>query len=167
MKMSAVEDLAYGRLQDFPIVIAGMPASTRERWFAFGLIIFLLVAFLIITPFASVPLARVDAFIPVLQTVLCVADVITAALLFAQYTIEPMHGILALACGYMFSGLFAFLQTLAFPGAYGPAGLFGDLSTAPYLFFLWHIAFPLAVMSMLSQRIRANARMCPTLHPQS
>src|SRR6478672_2980610 len=52
----------------------------------------------------------------------------------------------ALAIGYIFSGLFAFLQTLAFPGAYSPSGLMGDqLSSAPYLFILWHIAFPLAV----------------------
>ena len=57
-----------------------------------------------------------------------------------------MPGLLALASGYIFSGLFAFLQTLAFPGAYAPSGLIGDpLSSAPYLFFLWHIAFPLAV----------------------
>jgi signal transduction histidine kinase len=146
MKTSSVEDLAYGRPQDFPIVIASMPASARERRFAFGVIIFLLVAFLIIVPFASVPLARVDAFIPVLQTVLCVAELITSALLFAQYSVEPMHGVLALACGYMFSGLFAFMQTFAFPGAYARAGLFGDLSTAAYLFCLWHIAFPVAVI---------------------
>ena len=146
MKTSTVEDLAYGRRQDFPVVIASMPASTRERRLAFGVILLLLVAFLIIVPFARVPLARVDAFIPVIQTVLCVADLITAALLFAQYSIEPLRGVLALACGYMFSGLFAFMQTFAFPGAYAPAGLFGDLSTAAYLFCLWHIAFPLAVI---------------------
>ena len=146
MKTSTVEDLAYGRRQDVPIVIASMPASTRERRFAFGVIVFLLAAFLIIAPFASVPLARVDAFIPVLQSVLCVAELITAALLFAQFSVEPMHGVLALACGYMFSGLFAFLQTFAFPGAYAPAGLFGNLSTAPYLFCFWHIAFPLGVI---------------------
>jgi hypothetical protein len=167
MKTSSVEDLAYGRRQEFPIVIASIPASARERRFAFGVIILLLVTFLIIAPFASVPLARVDAFIPVIQTVLCVADLTTAALLFAQYSIEPLRGVLALACGYMFSGLFAFMQTLAFPGAYAPAGLFGDPSTAAYLFCLWHIAFPLAALSMLSQGIRAKARMCPTVQPQS
>jgi signal transduction histidine kinase len=134
-----------------------MPASTRERWFAFGVIIFLLVAFLIIVPFASVPLARIDAFIPVLQTVLCAAELITAALLFAQYSIEPLHGALALACGYIFSGLFALLQTLAFPGAYAPAGLFGDLSTAPYLFCLWHIAFPIGVIIYALSKDTAKA----------
>lgn len=146
MKTSSVEDLAYGRRQDFPIVIASMPASTRERRSALGVIVLLLVTFLIIAPFASVPLARIDAFIPVLQTVLCIADLITATLLFAQFSIEPLRGVLALACGYMFSGLFAFMQTFAFPGAYAPAGLFGDLSTAAYLFCLWHIAFPLSII---------------------
>jgi hypothetical protein len=80
MKTSDVEELAYDRREDFPIVIASMPASTRERRFAFGVIVLLLVAFPIIMPFARVPLARVDAFIPVIQTVLCVADLITAAL---------------------------------------------------------------------------------------
>jgi signal transduction histidine kinase len=147
MKTSSVEDLAYGRRQDFPIVIASMPASTRERRSALGVIIILLITFLIIAPFASVPLARIDAFIPVLQTVLCIADLITAALLFAQFSIEPLRGVLALACGYIFSGLFAFLQTFAFPGAYAPAGLIGNpLSSAGYLFCLWHIAFPLSVI---------------------
>jgi hypothetical protein len=115
MKTSDVEELAYDRREDSPIVIASMPASTRERRFAFGVIVLLLVAFLIIVPFASVPLARVDAFIPVIQTVLCVADLITAALLFAQYSIEPLRGVLALACGYMFSGYLHLCKHLRSP----------------------------------------------------
>ena len=83
---------------------------------------------------------------PALQTVLCFTDLITAALLFSLYSIQPLTGLLALGCGYILSGLFAFLQTLAFPGAYSPSGLIGDqLNSAPYLFILWHIAFPLAV----------------------
>ena len=94
MKTSSVEDLAYGRQKDFPIVIASMPASTRERRSALGVIVLLLVTFLIIAPFASVPLAQIDAFIPVLQTVLCIADLITATLLFAQFSIEPLRGVL-------------------------------------------------------------------------
>jgi hypothetical protein len=79
--------------------------------------------------------------------------------LFSLYSIQPLPGLLALASGYIFSGLFAFLQTLAFPGAYSPSGLIGDqLSSAPYLFFLWHIAFPLAVTvyALSDDRARAN-----------
>ena len=132
---------------DFPVVIANMPASAAERRVAFALIIFLLVVFMVAAPFAGVPLRRVDAFIPVLQSVLCIAELITAILVFAQYSIQPQLGLLALACGYIFSGLFAFLQTLAFPGAYAPNGLIGDpLKSAPYLFCLWHVAFPIAII---------------------
>ena len=131
---------------EFPLVIAATPASQQERRIALAIILLLAVVFIVIAPFASVQLPRVDAFVPALQTVLCVTDLITAALLFSLYSIQPLPGLLALASGYIFSGLFAFLQTLAFPGAYSPSGLIGDqLSSAPYLFILWHIAFPLAV----------------------
>jgi Membrane-associated sensor, integral membrane domain len=60
--------------------------------------------------------ARVGAFVPVVQTVMSAADLITAILLFAQYSIRPQLALLALASGYIFSGSFAFLQTLAFRG---------------------------------------------------
>ena len=104
------------------------------------------VAALFVGPFASVQAARVDAFIPVLQTVICVADLATAFLLLAQYKIQPQRALLVLAGGYMCSGLFAFLQTLAFPGAYAPGGLIGDGSnSAAWLFVLWRTPFPAAV----------------------
>jgi hypothetical protein len=114
---------------DFPLVIATMPATARQRVIAVGMAIFLIVAAALIAPFASIQLPRVDAFIPVLQTVVGVADLVTATLLFAQFSIQPQLALLALASGYIFSGSFAFLQTLSFPGAYAPVGLFGDAST--------------------------------------
>ena len=106
--------------QDFPLVIATMPATDRQRAIAVGIVILLIVAAAIIAPFASIQVARVDAFIPVLQTVVFAADLITAVLLFAQFSIQPQLALLALASGYMFSGSFAFLQTLAFPGGGTP-----------------------------------------------
>ena len=114
------EDSVQTEGQDFPLVIATMPATKRQRAIAVGIVILLTVAAAVIAPFASIQVARVDAFIPVLQTVLSVADLITAALLFAQFSIQPQLAILALASGYIFSGSFAFLQTLAFPGALRP-----------------------------------------------
>ena len=100
-----------------------------------------------VVPFAHLPLARIDAFVPVLQTVMCIVDLITAVLLFAQYSIVPKRALLAVACGYVFSGMFAFLQTLAFPGAYSPSGLIGDgVSTAAWFFVLWHGSFALSVV---------------------
>ena len=146
MQTSKPKKLTAASLDEFPLIIAATPATKQERRVALAIILILTLVFIVIAPFAGVKLPRVDAFVPALQTVLCVTDLITAALLFSLYSIQPLPGLLALASGYIFSGLFAFLQTLAFPGAYAPSGLIGDpLSSAPYLFFLWHIAFPLAV----------------------
>jgi len=96
----AIRDLAAGARQDFPIVIAAMPISTRQRRIALSFIILLSIALVIVAPFARVPAARFDAFLPVVQTVMCVIDLITAALLFAQYSIFPRRGVLAIASGY-------------------------------------------------------------------
>jgi signal transduction histidine kinase len=147
MSRGTVGELGQEAGHDFPVVISNMPASAAERRVAFALIAFLFIIFGMVTPFARVPLPRVDAFIPVIQTVVCIAELVTAVLLFAQYSIQPQIGLLALASGYVLSGLFAFLQTLAFPGAYAPNGLIGDpLISTVYLFCLWHVALPTAVL---------------------
>ena len=159
MQTNKPKKLAAASPDEFPLIIAATPASKQERRVALAVILILALVFIIIAPFASIQLPRVDAFVPALQTVLCVTDLITAALLFSLYSIQPLPGLLALASGYIFSGLFAFLQTLAFPGAYSPSGLIGDqLSSAPYLFILWHIAFPVAVIvyAFSDDRPRAN-----------
>src|SRR5260221_13195598 len=134
--------------QDFPLVIATMPATERQRTIAVGIVILLTVAAAVIAPFASIQVAQVDAFIPVLQTVVSVADLVTAVLLFAQFSIQPQLALLALASGCIFSGSFAFLQTLAFPGAYAPAGLIGDGPNTPaWIYVLWHTTFPAAILA--------------------
>ena len=159
MQTGKPKKLTVASLDEFPLIIAATPATKQERRVALAIILILALVFIVIAPFASVQLPRVDAFVPALQTVLCVTDLITAALLFSLYSIQPLPGLLALASGYIFSGLFAFLQTLAFPGAYAPSGLIGDqLSSAPYLFILWHIAFPVAVIvyALSDDRPRTN-----------
>src|SRR5260370_16713205 len=75
--------------RDFPLVIATMPATERQRTIAVGIVILLTVAAAVIAPFASLQVARVDAFIPLLQTLLRVAALITAALLFSLLSLTP------------------------------------------------------------------------------
>jgi signal transduction histidine kinase len=85
-------------------------------------------------------------------------DLLTAALLFAQYSIHPVRAVLAVAGGYVFSGLFAFIQTLAFPGGYAPAGIIGDgLNSAAWFFVLWHTTFPLALIVYVVSKDRDDA----------
>jgi hypothetical protein len=68
---------------DFPVVVATMPINQRDLNLALTAIIVLLIGTLIWAPFASVQLARIDAFIPVIQSLMCVADLITATILFS------------------------------------------------------------------------------------
>lgn len=133
---------------DFPVVVATMPINQRNFNLALIAVIVLLVGTLLCwAPFASVQLARIDAFIPVIQSLMCVADLLTATILFSQYAVQPKSSLLMLAGGYIAGGLFAFLQTLAFPGSYATTGLFGDgIDTPAWLFVLWHTSFPLGVI---------------------
>jgi signal transduction histidine kinase len=150
----------FQKEEDLPLIIANLPATAQQRAIAVGVAVFLIVAVAIIAPFASIQLGPVDAFIPVLQTALSIADFITATLLFAQYSIQPQRALLALASGYIFSGSFAFLQTLAFPGGYASAGLIGDGPNSPaWIFVLWHTTFPAAILVYaLSKDAKAAAR---------
>jgi hypothetical protein len=154
---TAVESSFVRSDRDLPIVIADKPTSTRDRNIALAAIVALAIIDTIAIPFANVHLARVDAFIPVLQTVMCAIDLLTAALLFAQYSIHPVRGVLAVASGYVFSGLFAFIQTLAFPGGYAPTSIIGDgLNSAAWFFVLWHTTFPLPLMAYVLSKDRGD-----------
>ena len=141
------ESPADAGADDFPIVITTMPANARHYKIAFGGFIILMVVIAILMPFATIQLPSVDAFLPVTQTVMCIVDLLTAAFLFAQYSAQPRRALLALAGGFVSSGLFAFLHTLAFPRAYGPGAVIGDnLNSSSWIFLFWHTVFPLAVI---------------------
>ena len=116
MNKDAPGELAHDEGKGVPALIASIPASAQQRRVAFGIVIFLSVVFAIVLPFAQVRTARLDVFIPVVQTIICVADLITAVLLFAQYSIQPQRALLALASGYIFSGLFAFFANARLSG---------------------------------------------------
>ena len=149
MQQDASRELAHDDGNDIPALIASMPVSLRQRRVALGIVVFFSMVFVVAIPFASRQVGRIDAFIPVVQSIICVTDIITAALLLAQYSIQPQLALLALAGGYLCGGLFAFLQTLEFPGAYSATGglLGGGLSGAAWLFGFWRIIFAAAVIA--------------------
>jgi signal transduction histidine kinase len=133
--------------QDFPLAIATIPATVQQRRAAVSIVIALVIITALVAPFANTQLGRVDAFVPVLQTVLATADVITAVLLLAQYVILPQRALLAVAAAYLCSASFAFLQTLSFPGGYAPVGLIGDgTNTSAWFFVFWHVTYPLGIL---------------------
>jgi signal transduction histidine kinase len=164
MKPDTPRELAPDAGGYSPALIASIPASVQQRRSALGIVIFFSVVFALVVPFAPQQVGRVDAFIPVVHSIICVTDLITAVLLFAQYTIQPQPALLALASGYISGGLFAFLLTLEFPGAYTTTGglLGGGSSGAAWLFNFWRITFALAVIAYVLLKDANDASSQPT-----
>jgi hypothetical protein len=89
-------------------VLSNLSPSVAQRRFAFGVVLVLLVVFVIVAgPLWTLPLRRIDAFIPAYGTAIFVIDAITAALLFAQFSVLRSGALLALANGYLLTALIA------------------------------------------------------------
>ncbi len=143
-----------------------MPASRSERKLAIALIAISAIFFAVCLPFARTPLARVDAFIPIYASALCINDAITALLLFGQFSILRSKAILALALGYTFTALMTAIHALSFPGLFSPAGLLGGgTQTTVWLYMFWHGGFPLFVIAyaLLKDRRPVSASARPLL----
>src|SRR2546423_10336386 len=125
-----------------------LPATRSQRRFAAGVVGASLLVFLAIAPFAKTQLAAVAGFIPTYEAALVVTDLVTAALLFAQFNFFRSRSLLLLACGYLFTGAIATAHALTFPGLFAATGLLGAGSqTTAWLYMFWHGGFPLFVIA--------------------
>src|SRR5262245_7506141 len=86
--------------------IASLPPSPAQRRLALGVVLALTAGFAVTAgPLSTVPLPRIDAFIPMYGAAMFVNDSITAVLLFAQFSIRRSHALLAISSGYLFTAL--------------------------------------------------------------
>lgn len=124
------------------------PASPSQKRFAAVVVVVSATAFMAAVPFARQPLTPVPAFIPFYEAALVTNDLITAALLFGQFGFFRWPPLLALAAGYLFTGLIAVAHALSFPGLFTPSGLLGaGPQTTAWLYMFWHAGFPLFVIA--------------------
>ena len=126
--------------------LSTLPAGRVERNLALAVVAVSGAIFVVIAPFAKVPLGQVSAFIPIYQSALVVNDLITAVLLFGQFGCLRARGLLLLGIGYLFTAFMAVAHLLTFPGLFSKTGLLGagPQSTA-WLYMFWHAGFPLVV----------------------
>ena len=139
---------------DVPLVsLSKLPATAHQRRVTFAVAISLLVAFGISASFADVQLPRYDGYLPAIESMVFVNDLITAVLLFAHYSISPSRSVLALACGYLYTALIVIPHMLTFPGAFTPAGLLGAGSqTSAWLYYLWGAGPPAGAIAYSALR---------------
>jgi hypothetical protein len=124
------------RLQRFR---PGLPSPSRQLCSSL---------FITIAPFAGMPLSALNIFFPLLDAIVFVTDLITAVLLFSQFSIAGSRPLLALANGYFFTALIVVPHALTFTGAFSPTGLLGaNIQTGSWLFIFWHIGFAAALLA--------------------
>jgi signal transduction histidine kinase len=123
-----------------------LPPTPRQSLAAATVTALVLLGFAAIAPFASVQLAQLNAFFPTLDAFVFVTDLITAALLFAQFSVSRSRALLALASGYLFTAFIVVPHALTFAGALSPTGLLGaNIQTGSWLFIFWHVGFSLSL----------------------
>ena len=122
------------------------PPSRHDVRAGIVVVSLLFVACLLILPVRDTRLAEVTAFIPVVNSVMFVGELIIAAMLYAQATVFRSRALVVLASGYAFVAMLLVPLALTFPGAFADEGLLGaGINTAGWLATLRRIAFPVCV----------------------
>jgi signal transduction histidine kinase len=165
MGMTAVIDNESDRSAP---LLSDLPPTAFQTWFAVAVAAVALVAFITIAPFAGMPLRALNIFFPLLDAIVFVTDLITAVLLFSQFSIAGSRPLLALANGYFFSGLIVVPHALTFTGAFSATGLLGaNIQTGSWLFIFWHIGFAAALLAYALLTIDNRAQPLSAARAQS
>jgi signal transduction histidine kinase len=136
------------QFDDQQLLLATLPPSKAQTRLAIGVVAALFVAFLLTIPFTNVQLPRVDAFIPAFETAIIFNDLVTAALLFAQFSVVRSRALLVLAAGFLYTAFIVIPHALTFPGTFAPTGLLGaGLQTTAWIYYFWHAGAPVAVIA--------------------
>ena len=127
--------------------LASTPADRVQKRLAFAVVVVSAIVFLSLLPFVRTPLVKMPAFIASYEAALAIIDLITAILLFGQFTRFRSWALLALACGYLFNTFIIVAHALTFPGVFSESGLLSAGSqTTVWLYVFWHGSFPLFVL---------------------
>jgi signal transduction histidine kinase len=130
------------------LLLFTMPPNRRQLRITAAVAATLFIACIATVPFRERELTPVPSFIPIVDATLLLSDLITATLLFAQVSVVRSPALLALAAGYLFTGLIILPHALTFPGAFSEAGLLGaGVNTTIWLYYFWHTGLPLAVIT--------------------
>ncbi len=140
------------------ISLAYLPPTPRQTRLALAGAFVLLAGFAVLIPFVTAPLPLAYNFIPALDAVIFITDLITASLLMAHFSITRSRALLALACGYLFSAALVVAHGLTFPGPV-PAGYLHESNHANFrIYLLWHLGLPAALFAYVWFRDRDRTK---------
>src|SRR3954464_7637962 len=125
-----------------------LPPTARQTRWAIAVTAIVLAGFIAVIPVVTHPLGELNAFFPSLDAIVFVSDLVTAVLLYSQFSVSRSRALLALASGYLFTALIVVPHALTFAGAFSPTGLLGaNIQTGSWLFIFWHLGFGAALLA--------------------
>jgi signal transduction histidine kinase len=142
------------------------PPNRAQARLGIVIVILIAAAFIATLPLGNLPLGEIRAFVPTMNAVILVGELIIAALLYAQASIFRSRALTILATCYVFTALLLLPHSLAFPGAFSPQGLLGGgVSTPTWIYMPRRAAFPLAALLYVWFRRRELTRQFGTERP--
>ena len=110
-------------------------------------------ALLLILPVHGIQLHEIEAFVPMIDAIMFVCELITATLLYAQAVVFRSRALTVLATGFVFGALLLVPHALTFPGAFAPDGLLdAGVNTTAWIFTVRRAAFAIAVILYVQLR---------------
>ena len=129
-------------------VLSNLSPSPAQKRLALFVVLCILAVYVLITAglFSNFRPVQIEAFLPAYTAAMIVNDAITAAMLFAQFSILRSRAILMIASGYLFTALILIPWVLTIPGGFAPRGLIGGFQSTSGLYLFWHAGFALFVI---------------------
>jgi PAS domain S-box-containing protein len=127
--------------------LLSLPPTRRQTQSVIAVAICQIAGLALLVPFAAVQVRQINGFIPVVEGIEFVSNLVTSVLLLSQFAIHRPSALLILGCGYLLSALIIIPYALSFPGAFSPLALPGaGLQTTAWLAWFWHIPFAMALL---------------------
>jgi LPXTG-motif cell wall-anchored protein len=151
------------------LLLSNLSPGRAQKQLALAVVLAIMAVFILITVgvVSGVHTRRLDSFVPAYLTALFVCDSMTAALLFAQFSLLRLRATLVIASGYLFAALVLIPYALTFPGVFGPMPEIGSFQSAGCIFILWHCGFPLFVIIYVLSKDQAPSKRHLTTPPRT
>jgi signal transduction histidine kinase len=130
------------------------PPDRRQIRLSLAVVAGLLAVLLVTLPVRDRPWIEIHAFIPMLDSMMFVGELIIAAMLFAQAGVFRSRALALLAASFVFQALLVVPHALAFPGAFTSEGMLGGGNTTAWIAVFRRFVFPISVIgyAWLKQR---------------
>ncbi len=123
------------------------PPRRQDVRFCVAIVGTLFACLLIALPVRNVRLHEINGFIPMIDAIMCVGELIVTAHIFAQGAVFRSRALMVLAAAFVFAALLLVPHALTFPGAFSPGGLLdAGVNTSAWIFTVRRAAFPIAVI---------------------